>query len=164
MIDAVVERPQLARAPELGAVARPIEDVCRPETVEILVDATRCERISRVETLIRGDVGKDDGQRPARWPQLLAQDPIERDGAADFVAVGQRLQQDVRPGAAGCERPCVGNAVVAGGMRGKIRESDLDLRNRCRCANWHAFDQRAQRALGSGPADAIGEAAHECLA
>ena len=39
MIDALVQRSQLARAPEFGAVARSIEHVCGPEPVEILVDA-----------------------------------------------------------------------------------------------------------------------------
>ena len=142
MIDAVVEWPQLTRASELGAVARPSEHVGRPEAVEILVDAARRERISRIETLVRGDVGEDDGQCPARGPQAFAQEPIERDGAADFVAVRQGLHQDVRPGAAGRESPRVRNIAVSGGVRREARERDLDRRNECRSGSCHAFDRR----------------------
>ena len=34
-----------------------------------------------------GDVGEAHRQHPARRPESLIEQPVERDGAADFVAV-----------------------------------------------------------------------------
>ena len=90
MVDAIVEGSQLARSLELGALARAFEHVGRPQPVEILVDAARRERVTRVETQVRVDIGEDDRQRAARRAHVLAHRPIERNRAADAARSGSK--------------------------------------------------------------------------
>ena len=130
VVDAIVERAQFARAGEIGGLPRAVQHLGGPQPVEVLVDAARRERIGGIERFVGGDVGEADRQRAARRPEFLGEQPVERDRAADLVAVRQRLQQDVRAGALRGECPDVGNAGVAGGPAGEIGKSDLDRRQR----------------------------------
>ena len=93
----VVERPQLARTRELARCARAVQNLRVPQPVEILVEAARGEGIAGVERLVSRGVGEDQRQRAARRPEAAAQQPVERDRAAHFVAVRERLDRDTRP-------------------------------------------------------------------
>ena len=49
VVDAIVQRAQLARAGEVGGLPRAVQHLRRPEPVEVLVDAARRERLGAVE-------------------------------------------------------------------------------------------------------------------
>ena len=127
VVDAIVERPELAPAHELGARPGPVQHVGTPQSVEILVDAPRGERIGRVERPIGGDVREADRERSTQRSEPGAEQPVERDRAADLVAMRERLQEDVRPRARRFERPGVREPGVAGGPGIEIGNLDLDL-------------------------------------
>lgn len=113
-IGLVVARAQLARTPELARAAGAVEHFGIPQPVEILVEATRRERIVIIEGLVGSDVREHDRQRPALRAEAAAQQPVERDRAADLVAVSQRLQRHPRAGDVGSKAPDERDADVAG--------------------------------------------------
>jgi hypothetical protein len=92
------ERLQFARAAQFGRVARTEQHVVGPHAVVVLVDVARRIRIVEVEARIGLDVGEGDDQPAARRPQVRAQQVVERQRAAELVAVRQRLQHHRRPG------------------------------------------------------------------
>jgi hypothetical protein len=98
VIGGVDHRPQRAGARQLGRLPRPVERREAPQAVEILVDIARGDRIARVEFAIGGDIVEGERQLAAARPELGAEQRVERDRAADLVAVGQRADDDVRPG------------------------------------------------------------------
>ena len=71
-----------------------------PQPVEILVDIARGGRDSAVERAIGRDIVEGEGELAARRPQPGAEQTVERDRAADLVAVRQRRDHDMRPGRA----------------------------------------------------------------
>src|SRR5947199_7744577 len=96
IIDAIIERAQLTRAGKLQGLTRSVEHIGAPESIEVFVDASRGERIVRIKALIRRDVGEDHRKSTVLGPQRLAQHPIEDDSSRYLVAVGERLEQNVR--------------------------------------------------------------------
>ena len=131
-VDAVVKRTQRARAGQVGGLPRAVQHFGGPQPVEILVDAPRPERIGPVEGLIGVDVREAHRKRAARRPEVLGEQPVERDGPADFVAVRQRLDENVRSGAGSGEGPDVRDAAIAGRPASEIGKRDLDRwRERC---------------------------------
>jgi hypothetical protein len=142
-VDAVVERTKLARAAQLRAVPRAIEHLRGPQSVEVLVDAPRRERIRPVEAPVGGDIGEHERERAARRAQSLAQRPVERDGAADLVAVGQRLHQGVWTGARRAELPDERQPGIARCVALEIGKRNLD-RRRARGRHGKRAARRAQ--------------------
>lgn len=128
-ISLVVARAQFARTLELARTACAIEHVRIPQPVEVLVEASRRERIVIIEALVGGDVREHDRKRPASRAESAPQQPIERDRAADLVAVGQRLQRHPRTGDVRSEAPHERDAGVARRPARKIGERDLDRRD-----------------------------------
>jgi hypothetical protein len=107
VIDAVVQGAQRPGAGEVRALARSVEHVRRPEPVEVLVDAARAEGVGPIEALVGTDVGEAQRQRSAQGPARLAKQPVEGNGAADLVAVRQRLDENVRSRTVAGEGPHV---------------------------------------------------------
>src|SRR6266705_307671 len=95
IVDVVVDRTQLARARQLDARTRAIEHLGRPEPVEVLVDAARREGIGGVEPVVCGNVGEDQRQDATERAQSFAQESIERNRTANFVAMRERLYEDM---------------------------------------------------------------------
>lgn len=164
-IGLVVARTQLAGTPELARTAWAVQHFGIPQPVEILVEAARRERIVIIEALVGGDVREHDRQRPAPRAEAAAQQPIERDRAADLVAMGQRLQRHPRTGDAGREAPHEGDAGVARRPGRKIGKRDLDRRDPLRHGGRARFGagpslQPASRGRASRRAAPIARANH----
>ncbi len=128
------ERPQLAGAPQLDRIARAQQRLVAPDAVEVLVDIAAAVGRGRVPARIGRDVAEGQRQSAAlRLPLcLLREQRIQRDGAADLVAVGQRLHHDLWPGAARIEAPHVGRAGVARRPARQVRRLQFD---RAGCAH-----------------------------
>ena len=141
-VGAIVERPQLARTRELARCARAVENLGVPQPVEVLVEAARGEGIAGVERLVSGSVGEDQRQRAARRPEAAAQQPVERDRAAHFVAVRQRLDRDARRRRASSpKRQTYGHAGVARGPSRQVRQRDIDRREPAGGVECHAMQR-----------------------
>ena len=111
---------------ELGRLARPVESCRRPQSVEILVDETGGSGHPPIEAVISGHVVKRQGQPTLSWPQRRAKQPIERNRAADLVAVGQRGDEHVRSGLTTFERCNVVDPGVADAVGLDVRWGQLD--------------------------------------
>ena len=96
----VDEGQQLPRATQFNRVARTEERGIGPDSVVVLVDQTRWERVGRVEAREGCDVGKGQSQTAAPRAKALLQQPVERDRAADLVAMRERLHHHPRAGLA----------------------------------------------------------------
>ena len=57
-VGGIDERPQLARAAQLGGIARAQERLVAPDAVVVLVDVARTVRIAEIEARESGDVGE----------------------------------------------------------------------------------------------------------
>ncbi len=86
-IGGIDDRAQRTRALQLDRFAGAVERLRAPQPVEILVDVPRGDRIARVELAVRRDIVESEGQRAAARPHLGAEQPIERDRAANLVAM-----------------------------------------------------------------------------
>ncbi len=112
-VGAVHYRPQRAGALKFERVAWAVERVGLPEAVEVLVDVARRHRVARIELAIRRDIVEGEGQPAAPRLDAGAKQLVERDHAADLVAMGQRADQDMRPRLGGRERRDVIDPGVA---------------------------------------------------
>jgi competence protein ComEC len=128
VIGRVVAGPQGAGARQLARRPWRVEHVGRPQPVEVLVEAARRVGVGRVERPIGVDVGKDESQRAAGRAQARREQLGQRDRAADFVAVRERLQREARSGALPDVAPDVGKARVSRGPARQVRERDADRR------------------------------------
>jgi hypothetical protein len=117
----VDEGPQLARAPQLRRVARPEQPLVGPDPVVVLVDVARAVRVVEVEARIGGDIGERDGQLAGARLQTIAQQRVERNCAAELVAVRQCLDHHARTRLAGVEDADVLHAGVVCAIPRKVR-------------------------------------------
>jgi hypothetical protein len=124
-IDAVDQRPQLASPGQLRRLARPFERARVPQPVEVLIDEARRVGLARIEALEGGHVGEAQGQHAAGRSDCVLEQKIEHDRAADLVAVGQRVHQDVGAGPAAVEAGDVRDLGVAG-VAGDVRRRQHD--------------------------------------
>ena len=125
----IVERPQLARTREFARCSRAVENLGVPQPVEILVEAPRGEGIAGVERLVSRSVGEDQGQCAAHRPETAAQQPVERDRAAHFVAVRERLDRDARRAGGVAEPPGVCDTGITRGPSRQVRQRDIHRRD-----------------------------------
>ena len=79
-----------------------------------------------VERSIGGDVGEGQGQRALLRTQLALEQEIQRDRAAQLVAVGERIDKDVRPGCAGIEPGDVFDAGISLAVGLELGRRELD--------------------------------------
>ena len=118
--------PQFARAAQLGRRGGAIQPLGRPDAVEILVHVARLAGHLRIEVLVGEDVAEGEGERAACRAEPLAEQPVERDRAADLVAVHERRHQHARPGRAGVEAMHVVDAGAAVAVAGDVRRAEFD--------------------------------------
>ena len=87
-----------ARARSSSALVRGlVEHFRRPQPVEVLVDAARRERIGADRSVrYAATLAKQIDSVPRVGRHSAAEQPVERDRAADLVAVRQRLHEHVR--------------------------------------------------------------------
>ena len=134
VVGAVVERPQLARAREVRASCRgPSSTSAVHRRLKSSSTQRDANGSAAIERPVRGDVGE---ARPSACRAAGAsprEQPVERDRAADLVAVRQRLQQYVRARALRGERP-------------DVREC-----RRCRRPSGRDRETRPRSAAGSPP-------------
>src|SRR6185312_11770412 len=161
-IGGVVAGPQRARAVELPRAPWAVEHAAVPHAVEVLVEAARSVRIGRVERFVCGGVGENKRQRTADGPHLPAQQPVEDDGAAHFVAVRHTLDRDVRSARRPVEAPYVGNSRVPARPARYVGNGDIDA--------WAGLIHAARapvtllrRALPNMPRSIV-QARHRCCA
>lgn len=112
-VDLGDQRLDLAGTVELDRAAVAVQHAGAPDAVHVLVDEARGARIGRVEAGIGGDVAEDQGEFALRRAELLAQQQVERMGAADLVAMDQRGDADIGAGPAGIELEGIGHAGIA---------------------------------------------------
>src|SRR5260370_39224862 len=98
-IDGIDDRPHFASARELAGGTRcVVEHLAGPYAVEVLIDETGGVGLRRIEAGVRRDVRERERQAAAAWPQFQAQQRVNYDRAADFVAVRQRVDHYVWSG------------------------------------------------------------------
>ena len=112
-IDLGQQRLDLAGAVQFDRTARAVQRIGAPDAVHVLIDEARGGRVIGIEARIGGDVAEDQGQPAFGRHEFLAQQQVERMGAADLVAVDQRGDRRLRPGLAGVEQMGIGNADIA---------------------------------------------------
>lgn len=112
-VDGVDERPQFAGAAAFaGAVVA--QRLVLPEPVHVLVRPSRGEGVRLVIKVVGVEVDEGEGQLARQGAHLVAKQPVERDGAAQLVAMHHRRDRHMRPGAATVECGHAANAGVAG--------------------------------------------------
>src|SRR6185369_1084785 len=79
------------------------------------------------EAVIGGDIEKTQGQLAARRPDLVLEKEVDGDGAAQLVAVGHRVDHDVRPGLVAVEGGDVGDPGIARAVRRDVGRDQLYL-------------------------------------
>ena len=125
-IGAVEDRAQRPGSAQLAARALAVEARCVPDPVHVLVEIARHRRIGRIEAAVGVDIGEDQRQLAARRRDASAEEMVERDGAANLIAVHQGAEHDVAPGLAAVERRHIGNAAIALGVGADIGRRNLD--------------------------------------
>ena len=125
-IGGVDERAQGPGAGKFDRLARAVEGGLVPQPVEILVDKARDHRIARIETAIGGDIVEGQGQHSPARPQPGAEQPVEGDGPADLVAMGQCRDQHMRPRDAAVEGRDIVDPDIAGTIGLDIGWGQLD--------------------------------------
>ncbi|MCY1535836.1 hypothetical protein D9M68_712600 [compost metagenome] len=126
-VDGVEHRAHGARAAQLrGIAAGVVQRGGRPYAVEVLVDEARGVGPGRVEAVIGVDVGEGERQAAAARAQVVVEQRLDGNGAADLVAVGQGVDHHVGAGLAAVEGVEVGDAGVAGGVGADVGEGDVD--------------------------------------
>src|SRR3546814_15404462 len=84
-------------------------DVCssdllrRPQPVEVLVDEARGGGIGGIKTEVGGNIHETERQLALQRLHVVAKQPVERDGAAELVAVHHGGDHHVRAGPAAVE-------------------------------------------------------------
>jgi hypothetical protein len=127
------EGAQRAGAPQLHAVARAVEHGGRPYPVEILVDEARRVRVRGIEALERLHVVERKDETPARGLCTHREETVERDRAADLVAVRERHRQDGGPGLAAIEDVDEFGAGTRAPVRLEVRGLQLDGDGHVQC-------------------------------
>ena len=117
---------ELAGARKLDALPRPLQGLQRPHAVEVLIDEARCAGVFRVEALIGGDVGKGERQHAPPRPDTLAEQEVERDGAANLVAVRDRIDERMRARNAAVEAVDIVDARIARLVGGDVGGFEFD--------------------------------------
>jgi hypothetical protein len=102
-IDRVVERSQRSGAGQFDRVAGTVQHLGRPEPVEILIDEPGCAGTARIEAPIGRHVGEAQRQPSAYRPYAMAEQEVERYGAAQLVPMGESVDQYVRTAFAAVE-------------------------------------------------------------
>src|SRR6202043_3116431 len=125
-IGSVDDRTQSASARQLHRLARAVERRGGPEAIEIFVDIPRCGRDPRIKAAIGGNVVEGQGQLALSRLQPGAVQTIERDRAANLVAVCQGGDQNVRSGDAGIEGRVVIDTGIAGSVGFDVGRGQLD--------------------------------------
>ena len=125
VVGGVDDRAQRAGPFELDRAARAVERRRAPQPVEVLVDIARGDRVARVELAIGRDIVEGQRQPAAPRPDPGAKQPVERDRAANLVAVGQRAHQHMRPRLGGVEAGDVFDTGVARPIRFDIGRRQL---------------------------------------
>src|SRR5690606_30475076 len=112
-VDLGDQRFDLAGAVELDRTALAVQRIGAPDAVHVLVDEARGDRLLGIEAQIGRHVAEDHGKPAPDRTELLAQQQVQRMGAADLVAVDQRGDADMRPRPPRIEMMGVGHACIA---------------------------------------------------
>jgi hypothetical protein len=118
--------PQLARAAQLGGVARAEQHLVRPDAVVVLVDAARAVRVLEVEAGESRDVGEGQEKFSYSYLGFFPKQEIKSNGTAILVPMRQGLDHDGRAGPARVEHVDVIDAGVAGPVPGNVGRRDFD--------------------------------------
>jgi hypothetical protein len=86
-------------------------------------------RLVGIETVVRIDIGEGERQLALARPDAELEQLLDRDGAAHFVPVGERIDHHMRPRNAAVEGVHVRNPGIVLGIGTDIREVDLDRIN-----------------------------------
>jgi len=73
-----------------------------------------------------GAIAAGQAQPAAPGPDAKVEQLLHRDRAAHFIAVGEGVDHDMRPGQPAVEGEHIGNPGIALGIRTDVREGDLD--------------------------------------
>ena len=125
-IDGVNQRADFPRTPEFDAVAGAIENLGRPEAVEILVDVARDDGVGGVESAVCSDVHEGEGELAPVRPHSLAQQVVDGMRAAELVAVHQRTQHHMRAGCAAVEHRHIVDPGVSPAILRDVERTELD--------------------------------------
>ena len=120
------QRPQLARPLELARAARAVQGRRAPDPVQIFVEIAGSLGIFGIERIEGSEVDERQRQASAAGPDAPLEQPQQRPGPAQLVAVHQRGDHHVRARLAAVERGHVGNAAVAAAVHAQIRRGDFD--------------------------------------
>jgi len=105
--------PQFTRTAQFRAVLHALKFVDGPDAVEVVHQLAALERAGRVKRFIGCHIGKADGQGPHQRAYAGVEQMRCRHHAADFVAMGQRIDEHVGAGLAGCETVHIVHACIA---------------------------------------------------
>ena len=119
-IDFVDHRSHRAGASELDRLPRTIECGGRPDAIEIFIDKAARVRQGGIEAMKRIHIGERQRQLSTCGLQVHLEQSIERNRAAEFVAVRDHVHHRMRPRLAGIERRDVIDAAIAAAVGGNI--------------------------------------------
>src|SRR5438552_10442517 len=94
-VGGIDDRTQITGPGKLGGSPGAVESGRSPQPIEIFVHKARSDRDPWIEIAISGDVVEGQGQLALPWPPLGTEQTVERDRAADLVAMGQRSDENV---------------------------------------------------------------------
>ncbi len=126
-IHRVDQRPDLARAVELGGAPRAVQHRRVPHPVDVLVDEARRGRLARIEPLVSGEVDEAERQPAACRRQSRLEQPVEHDRAGDLIAMRNREQRHMRAGHARIARDEAANAGIAGQPAADVGRGEVHL-------------------------------------
>ncbi len=112
---------------ELDALGAAVELGRVPDAVEVFVDLARLVRRAGVEALKGRDVGERQGQGAARRAHPFAQQEVQRQGAAELVAVDDGRDHHVRARLLGLEAVHEVDAGVALSVGGDVGGGEFDV-------------------------------------
>jgi hypothetical protein len=110
-------RAQLAGTTQLGAVFGAVQPLRRPDAIQVVHELAALKGLGRVKGLIRRHIGEADGQGADQRAHTGIQQVRGRDHAAELVAVGERVDERMRPWSARIEAVHVGDAGIALSVR-----------------------------------------------
>ena len=105
---------------QFGAVGGAVQLCGRPHAVEVVHQLAAVKRARGVERLVGGHVGKADGQRAAPGPHTGVEQVRGGHHAAQLVAVGECIDQHMRPGLARLETVHIVHAHIAHAVGRKV--------------------------------------------
>ena len=120
------QRPQLARPLEFARAARAVQGRRAPDPVQIFVEIAGSLGVCGVERIECSEVDERQRQTSAAGPDAPLEQPQQRPGPAQLVAVHQRGDHHVRARLAAVERGHAGDAAVAAAVHAQIRRGDFD--------------------------------------